>query len=582
MNNEKNAIEIKNITKIFSNGVVANKNINFKLKYGEIHAILGENGAGKSTLIKILLGELNPTSGLIKINDTIISKNASSFAKKFNMSAVHQHFSLIDNFSVFENVILGFEKNNQKTNLNNQKEIDKVNIWYDKEMEKIKKEGIKLKKKAKINLLNYLTHDLKKKYQKKIFALKQQKQEQNINFFCYQKSLKNELNKIINKFNLNLNLNSIIDDLSVTKKQKTEILKVLFKRAKIIIFDEPTSVISLSEIDDFLNSVLAYKKAGKAIVFISHKVNEIKKIADFVTVLRRGKVVGSFKNKDVSVDKMVSLMIGEKKLLPITDVKTNFKNRKEVLSVKNLNLKLGKKQLLQNINFSLYSGEIVGIAGIEENGQRDLLRALTQINNRWTGDVIFSSKTFNFKKVNLKQLNSSKTKKLGIAYVSKDRQNEGLLIHETLYLNTFFNNLDYPDWFFLGLINKAKIIERTKKIVSKYDVNGFVSIDQKANSLSGGNQQKFIIGRELETNPELLLIDEPSWGIDVGTINNLNHAFIKMRNKGKTILFVSANLDLILSLSDRVLVMNKGRIISELKPSEKDVKNKIGILMSRD
>ena len=579
------AIKLENITKVYPNGILANSDINFTLKYGEIHAIFGENGAGKTTLIKILLGEIPVTSGKIFINNIFIKDHNPKISQNFDIAVIHQHFSLIDNFTIFENAILGYEIKNAQKIATIKQEYDqflaKIEAWYKNQDKNI---------------------SIQKEYEKALTKLNSWKAKQMTSFFCYNSGLQKELITIIEKFNLNLNIcdskfslrfkdffakfwqkpsaihsnKKYVEELSVNKKQKLEILKILFRNAKIIIFDEPTSVITANEIDAFLKSLLIYKKAGKAVVFISHKLKEIRKIADTITVLKAGKVVGNFtNNKKVTDKELIKLMIGNISLFSIKNLVRMPVSATNLLELKAVNLIQNQQKILDNVNLNLKKGEIVGLVGMENNGQKELLEIIACMQNCSSGSIFYKNNLFLAKKSPIF------AREQGISYVPQDRTKVGLISNESLFFNTFFNNWKETSFFKNGLIKKKNICQRTQKIIEKYRVLGAVSDNQVANTLSGGNQQKFIIGRELMTNPQLLLIHEPTWGIDVGTINLLHKIMIDFRNQGNTILFASVELEETIKIADRILVMSRGQIQGELKTTnKKDVLTKIGQLMA--
>ncbi len=509
----KVALTLTDVTKIYPNGTVANHKINLEVKYGQIHALFGENGSGKTTLVKNILGENKITSGQIRVDDKLLSDNSPEKARMFDIAAVHQHFSLIGNFSVFENVVLSGGK-------------------------------------------------------------KSKNQELSKTVFCYQNALKKKVKGLIKKFNLNLKLEDIVADLAVNKKQKTEILKVLFREAKIIIFDEPTSVISTAEIDKLLKLLLAYKKMGKAIIFISHKIKEVRKIADWVTILRKGKVVGSFAIQDITDKKLIALMVGKQQLSDLSKLK-----RKAVsdvlLNVDNLSLRKDGKDVLKEVSFTLKKGEIVGLAGLEENGQKELLEAIFQLQKNCSGTITYQNN------IDLLQLSSMEVRDNKIGYVPQDRQNQSLVLEESIAFNTFFTNWNSSHFFRFGLIQWDNIFAASKQIIDKYHVYGVHTLQQKIKTLSGGNQQKFIIGRELESQPQLLLLHEPMWGIDVGTINYLTKLLVTCRNRGQSILFTSSEINDVLTLSDRVLVISRGHIMGEVSSQDKNASWKIGQLMTK-
>ena len=557
-NSKKIALQLRKVTKVYPNGTVANNEIDLTVHYGEIHALFGENGSGKTTLVKSILGEHPITDGKIKVDGQLLIKHSPEKAKLLGIAAVRQHFALIDNFSIFENVVLGCERQTEQN-------LARIENRYQKKLKMLQQ---RRDKSTTINKTEEYLESLKK--------LDQWKERKSETILCYQKGLQEEVRKLIEKFRLGLNIEAIVDDLSVNKKQKTEILKVLFRAAKIIIFDEPTSLISVSEIKQLLELLSLYKKMGKAVIFISHKVKEIRQIADWVTILRKGEAVGSFPISQISDEKLVDLMVGNQKLSDLGQVKRKPVQTKTMLQVSDLSLKTGQKWLLNEVNLNLKSGEIIGIAGVEENGQKELLEAIAQVDNRSQGGILYQDQ------INLQKLSPIEVKKRKIAYVPQDRQKQSLVLEETLIFNTFFSNWSNDRFFRFGLVNWNKIIETTKKIIHNYQVQGVSSLQQMVANLSGGNQQKFVIGRELESKPKLFLLHEPMWGIDVKTINYLSKLLIDFRNQGNSVLFASSELNDLLTLSDRILVMSKGKIMGEVNPQSANASQKIGRLITEE
>lgn len=576
------AVQLVDIFKIYPSGIIANKKINFELKYGEIHALFGENGSGKTTLVKMIFGETTPTSGQIFINGKQIQNHNPQIANSLKMGIVHQHFGLIKNFSVFENLILGYEfksaKSLQKLEKKYAIKLEKINYW--------KTEALETKKISSSKILD--------QYNKKIRKLQIWKEKKAIGFTIGGRKMLAEIQNLNKKFKLGLNMKSYISDLTVTKQQKVEILKVLIKHAKIIIFDEPTSVLESKEIEEFIQSLDAYRKEGRAIVFITHKIEEITKIADRVSVIRKGEIIGTFKLPGVTNEKLISLMVGNQEVFPLTNIKRNPVQKETILQVENLNLKgLHNKKILHNLNFHMQKGEIVGIAGIEDNGQKELLEIIAGIETNFQGNLEFASPSMSFplhpnfrnnnKKQSWNKLGLQTLKKFGIAYISKNRIEESLLLSEPLYINLSFNDFENSNLFdsgFLHSFQKENARQITKKLIKSHSIKGVPDPDQPASSLSGGNQQKFVIARELWNKPSLLLVNEPTWGIDVYSIGIVYKLFLEHRSAGRSILFASGDLKEIVTLSDRVLVMSRGMIVGEVNPHSKTAYQEIGKLMT--
>ncbi len=613
MKTNNTAIKTINLTNRFPNGLVSNDNNNFTVEYGKIHVLFGENGAGKSTFVKMLCGEITPTSGQIWINNQKIPTNYNPrIATEMKIGIVRQHFSLIDDFTVFENVVLGYElKSSKKREINfknfivqkqkllasksaqienyRQKIVEIENL-YAKQIDNLKTFPLqkteteterlekikKLLNQKKLELKKYNFQNLEKYYDQKMTNLYHQKSKKDLTFNFNNKDIRKELQQIIIDFDLKINLNDRISEIDVNKQQQTEILKVLLRKLNIIIFDEPTSILPANQIKKFLNSLKKYKEQNKAIIFISHKINEIREIADEVSVLRQGKIVGNFKIDEISDEKLIKLMVGgETKVQSLI----NFNQpTTKLLEVRNLNSNINIKTNLQDINFSVFKGEIIGIAGIENNGQTDLLRGIYGLNkiNSGTIDYFFENQKIPLHKLNVFQRQAKK-----IAFLSQDRIKESALIYQPLHINVAFNDLQNKHFFPNKIFNKKNAIERVLTIVKKYKVNGFQNYKQNVGSLSGGNIQKFLIGREMEKQPHLLLIDEPTWGIDIGAKNFIYNLFFKLKEQQKTIIFSSADLKEIALISDRIIVMSRGKIMGIItNTSNTNLIHKIGNLIS--
>lgn len=613
MKTNNTAIKTINLTNRFPNGLVSNDNNNFTVEYGKIHVLFGENGAGKSTFVKMLCGEITPTSGQIWINNQKIPTNYNPrIATEMKIGIVRQHFSLIDDFTVFENVVLGYElKSSKKREINfknfivqkqkllasksaqienyRQKIVEIENL-YAKQIDNLKTFPLqkteteterlekikKLLNQKKLELKKYNFQNLEKYYDQKMTNLYHQKSKKDLTFNFNNKDIRKELQQIIIDFDLKINLNDRISEIDVNKQQQTEILKILLRKLNIIIFDEPTSILPANQIKKFLNSLKKYKEQNKAIIFISHKINEIREIADEVSVLRQGKIVGNFKIDEISDEKLIKLMVGgETKVQSLI----NFNQpTTKLLEVRNLNSNINIKTNLQDINFSVFKGEIIGIAGIENNGQTDLLRGIYGLNkiNSGTIDYFFENQKIPLHKLNIFQRQAKK-----IAFLSQDRIKESALIYQPLHINVAFNDLQNKHFFPNKIFNKKNAIERVLTIVKKYKVNGFQNYKQNVGSLSGGNIQKFLIGREMEKQPHLLLIDEPTWGIDIGAKNFIYNLFFKLKEQQKTIIFSSADLKEIALISDRIIVMSRGKIMGIItNTSNTNLIHKIGNLIS--
>ncbi len=495
------AVEMKNITKIFP-GVVANDNISFELRQGEIHALLGENGAGKSTLMNVLYGLYEPEKGEIFINGEKVNISNPNVAIQNGIGMVHQHFMLVEKFTVLENIILGSEIGNN---------------------------GIIDQKKAKEIVL--------------------------------------ELSK---EYGLDIEPDAIVRDISVGMQQRVEILKALFRGAEILILDEPTAVLTPQEIEDFIEIMSNLTKMDKSIIFITHKLKEVKSACERVTVIRRGEKIGTVDTKDASIEDLAEMMVGRKVLLDVNKQEARLGD--VCLDVKNLNVKNSRKLLaVKDLSFDVKHGEIVGIAGIEGNGQTELIEALSGLRPIESGDIRLENKSITKDSIR-ERFNK------GIAHIPEDRQKHGLVLDFTVAENVVLQNF-FKKPFSKGIfVNYEEINKYAKNLVDQYDIRT-PSVFAYAKNLSGGNQQKVILAREFERKPSLIIAAQPTRGLDVGAIEFIHKRLIEQRDEGCAVLLISLELDEILSLSDRVIVIYEGEIAGELS-MEEATENKIGILMA--
>lgn len=515
LTNQNYAIEMINITKTFLNGkVVANDNVNLKVKKNEIHTIIGENGAGKSTLMSILFGVYSPDSGEIKINGRQVNFESASDATDAGLGMVHQHFKLIDEFTVWENVILGVE-------------------------------GV-----GRLSIIK-------------------------------QKDVKDKIQELIDKYNFKLNINKKVKELSVGQQQKIEILKLLYRNVDILIFDEPTAVLSEDEIKSFLEMILDFKKQGKTIIIITHKLNEIKSVADYGTVIRKGKYIDSFSIKNKSIDEIAELMVGHKlstifnknhQLNPTSpkklivnnlDVYKLWKSNIDELTIfdkwKKLFSKENKNFIQMNgqnnlINFSIRAGEIFAIAGVEGNGQSELALMIAGLLPTNKASIILDGQ-------DITKFNINKRIKSGISSIPEDRHKHGLVLDLPITKNTVLDQLNNPKFNKFGFLNNNAINKYAIDIIKKYDVRGTSRGTTSARLLSGGNQQKLIIGREMEKEHELLILVQPTRGMDLGAINFIHEQILKEKENKKAILLISYELDEILTLADTIAVMQNGKFL---------------------
>ncbi|MCI9302978.1 ABC transporter ATP-binding protein [Clostridium sp.] len=495
-------VEMLNIRKEFP-GIVANDNITLQLKEREIHALLGENGAGKSTLMGMLFGMYKPDRGSIKVRGKEVKISNPNIANDLGIGMVHQHFKLVDNFTVTENIILGCEP----------------------------RKG--------------LTVDIKSAA-KKIEALSKQ-------------------------YGLNVDPYAKIEDISVGMQQRVEILKMLYRNANVLIFDEPTAVLTPSEIDELISIMKNMTKEGKSIILITHKLREIKEAANRCTVIRRGKYIGTVDVKDTSEADMAKMMVGREVSFKVE--KTESKPKDVVVKIENLSVNNNKKVLgLKNFSLDIRAGEIVGVAGVEGNGQTELVEALTGMRSIESGNIIFKGK--NIVKESIRQRIDD-----GMAHIPEDRHKRGLILDYTMEDNMVLKSYRNKPFSKNGLINRAKISEYAQKIIETFDVRSGEGGKSIARSLSGGNQQKGVIGREIESDPDFLIAVQPTRGLDVGSIEYIHKRLVEQRDLGKAVLLVSLELDEVLNVSDRIAVVNNGELVGIVNANETN-ENEVGLMMA--
>ena len=493
-------IEMLGIRKEFP-GIVANDNINLQVEEGEIHAILGENGAGKSTLMSILFGLYQADKGVIKVRGKEVSIHSPNDANDLGIGMVHQHFQLVHNFTVAENIILG-------------------------------KEGS-------------FVYDIKKASKK--------------------------IKEISERYGLAIEPDMVIEDITVGMQQRVEILKMLYRDADILIFDEPTAVLTPQEIDELMNIMRNLAAEGKSIIIITHKLEEIKAVAKRCTVIRRGKFIDIVDVATTSAAEMAALMVGR----PV-----NFKVEKQesvpgepILSVKNLNVMNAKKVLgVSDFSLDVRAGEIVGIAGVDGNGQSELVEAICGLKPIESGFVFLNGKDIT--NISIKERND-----LGLAHIPEDRQKRGLILNAPLTTNMVIKEFDKAPFSSKGILNYSEIEEYSKKIIERFDVRSGEGINSRAGKLSGGNQQKAIVGREITSQPELLIAVNPTRGLDVGAIEYIHKELVAERDKGKAVLLISFELDEIFNLSDRIAVINAGKLIDIVNTKETDA-HSVGLMMA--
>jgi general nucleoside transport system ATP-binding protein len=495
-------IEMLNIRKEFP-GVVANDNITVQLKKGEIHALLGENGAGKSTLMNVLFGLYQPEEGKIRVKGEEVKITNPNIANDLGIGMVHQHFMLVEPFTVTQNIILGSEPKGR---------FGSINI----------------------------------------------------------KKAEKEIREISDRYGLKVDPTAKISDISVGMQQRVEILKTLYRGAEVLIFDEPTAVLTPQEIHELMDIMRSLVKEGKSIILITHKLKEIMEVCDRCTVIRKGKGIGTVEVKDTNQDELASLMVGRE---------VNFKTEKKpadpkgvVLHIEDLYVQdVRKIDLVKGLNLEVHSGEIVGIAGVDGNGQTELIEAITGLRKSRSGKIQLKDKSI----TNMSPRNVTKS---GLGHIPQDRHKYGLVLDYPIGANMVLQTYYQKPYSKATVLNYKEIYEKAKQLISEYDVrtpNEFTP----ARALSGGNQQKAIIGREIDRSPDLLIAAQPTRGLDVGAIEFIHKKLIEERDKGRAILLVSFELDEIMNVSDRILVMFDGKIVANLKPEETN-EQELGLLMA--
>ena len=495
-------IEMLNITKEFP-GIKANDNITLQLRRGEIHALLGENGAGKSTLMSVLFGLYQPEEGIIKKDGVEVKINNPNDATALNIGMVHQHFKLIDVFTVLDNIILGAETT---------------------------KMGFIQKKEAR----------------KKVEAISE-------------------------KYGLKVDLDAKVEDITVGMQQRVEILKMLYRDNEILIFDEPTAVLTPQEIDELMETMRGFAKEGKSILFITHKLNEIMAVADRVSVLRKGKYIGTVNVADTTKQDLSTMMVGRPVQLQVN--KDDAKPTDVVLDVQGLCVpsKLSKADAVRNVSFQARRGEILCIAGIDGNGQTELVYGITGLEKTSGGKITLCGDDVSRASIR-KRLNY-------LGHIPEDRHKHGLVLDFTLEQNMVLQRFNEKTYQTLGFINNKAVRSYAEQLIEQYDVRSGQGPITTARSMSGGNQQKAIIAREIDREKPLMIAVQPTRGLDVGAIEYIHAQLVAERDAGNAVLLVSLELDEVMSLSDRILVMYEGEIVGELDPKTTTVQE-LGLYMA--
>lgn len=515
------AIEMLHITKEFP-GIKANDDVTIQLKKGEIHALLGENGAGKSTLMSILFGLYQPDSGIIKKDGKEVKITDPNVATSLHIGMVHQHFKLVEVYSILDNIILGDEPIKEYNFSAKNKVLNGFLKGFSKTMTFLNKHIFKV-------------IDRKKAYDQVV--------------------------KLSNQYGLFIEPNAKVQDITVGMQQRVEILKMLYRENDVLIFDEPTAVLTPQEISELMEIMKKLASEGKSILFITHKLNEIKEVADRCTVLRKGRCIGTVDVANVTKEELSEMMVGRKVQL-IVD-KTEAKPKDVVLKVENLVMidKLHKTNAVNNVSFDVRKGEIVCIAGIDGNGQTDLVYGITGLEPIKSGKVYLNN-------VDITNLSIRKRNKVGLAHIPEDRHRHGLVLDYSLEQNLVLQNYFEDRFQKAGFIKFKNIRKYADDLIEKFDIRSGQGSITVARSMSGGNQQKAIVAREIDRNTDLLIAVQPTRGLDVGAIENIHSRLVELRDADKAVLLVSLELDEVMSLSDRILVMHKGEIVGEFNPKE--------------
>ena len=480
-------VELEGITKRFP-GVVANRDIEFRVRRGTVHAIVGENGAGKSTLMKILYGVQRPDEGTITIAGELVDLHSPADAIEHGIGMVFQHFMLADNLTVLENVVLGAEKQH----------------------------GIGSEARDRIK-------------------------------------------EISREYSLNIDPDALVSDLGVGDRQRVEILKVLYRGSKIIILDEPTAVLVPQEVDELFDNLRELKDEGLTVLFISHKLDEVLRVADSITVIRAGTTVATVNAKDITARECAELMIGSE--LPTPQTEESTVTDTEILRVENLTLRGVSRNILDDISLAIHAGEVLGIAGVEGNGQAELVEVIMGMREQDGGQIYLDG-------TEVSLWDTRRIREAGIGFIPEDRHRHGLLLEAPLWENRILGHqTEKPNVTSAGLIDAKAAREDTKRIIEEYDVRT-PGVDVTAGSLSGGNQQKLIVGREMSHQPRILVAAHPTRGVDVGAQAGIWDLMRAARRKGMGVLLISADLEELIGLSDSIRVILRGRLSGTFDPEQ--------------
>ena len=496
-------IEMLHITKEFP-GIIANDDITLQLKKGEIHALLGENGAGKSTLMSVLFGLYQPEKGVIKKEGKEVKINNPNDANALGIGMVHQHFKLVHNFTVLQNIILGVE-----TTKNGMLKMD---------------------------------------------------------------AAREKVLELSNRYGLMVDPDALIENITVGMQQRVEILKMLYRDNEILIFDEPTAVLTPQEIEELMKIMKNLTAEGKSILFITHKLNEIKAVADRCSVLRKGKYIGTISVADTSKEQMSEMMVGRK--ISFAVEKEEREPGAADFEVRNLTVgsKRSSKKAVNNVSFTVRKGEIVCIAGIDGNGQSELVYALTGLMPIESGQILLNGQDIT--KSSVRKRNNA-----GMSHIPEDRHKDGLVLDYNLSENLMLKKYFTPEFQHNGFIKFDVADKYAKRLIEEFDIRSGQGVKTTVRSMSGGNQQKAIVAREIDLDPEILIAVQPTRGLDVGAIEYIHKQLVEQRDAGKAVLLVSLELDEVMNVSDRILVIYEGEIVGDLNPAEITVQE-LGLYMA--
>ena len=496
-------IEMLHITKEFP-GIKANDDITLQLKKGEIHALLGENGAGKSTLMSVLFGLYQPEQGVIKKDGQVVKINNPNDATALHIGMVHQHFQLVEVFTVLDNIILGAED-------------------------------------TKLG-------------------------------FIRKKEARRKVQELSDRYGLQVDLDAKVEDITVGMQQRVEILKMLYRDNEVLIFDEPTAVLTPQEIDELMAIMKGLAAEGKSILFISHKLNEIMTVSDRVSVLRKGRYIGTVETKNTSKEELSRMMVGRPVQLVVE--KDEAKPAEAILSVEHLSVpsKLHKSDAVHDVSLTVRAGEIVCIAGIDGNGQTEFVHALTGLEKASAGRISLCGKDISASSIRARS-------NTGMSHIPEDRHKHGLILDYTLEQNLVLQRYYEPQFQNHGFIRFDTVRDYAEKLIDQYDVRSGQGPVTVTRSMSGGNQQKAIVAREIDRDLPLIVAVQPTRGLDVGAIEYIHGQLVAQRDAGKAVLLVSLELDEVMNLSDRILVMFEGEIVGELDPKTVTIEE-LGLYMA--